>query len=78
MTRFLIVLSLIILTGACSPALQTCPPPQASRCNGHLVELCSPDKEWQKVMDCSSMGTTWKCLPTTEGHACMPSKEVSK
>jgi len=78
MIRFLIVLGLIILMGACSPALLTCPAPQASRCNGRLVELCSPAKEWQVVMDCDNMGDDWECSPVENGHACVPTEEVPK
>lgn len=72
MTRFLIAFSAIILLGACSPALLTCPAPQASRCNGRLVELCSPEKEWQVVMDCDNMGKDWECRPVEAGHTCVP------
>jgi len=78
MTRFLAILTLFLLIPACSPALVTCKTPQTSRCNGRLVELCSPEKEWQVVMDCDNMGEDWECGPVDKGHACVPSKGAQK
>jgi len=59
------VLSLMCLAVLCL-TLVGCPPvckPTMARCQGSIVQVCRPDKKWQKVLDCSKMGggKTWNC-----------------
>lgn len=53
--KFLCILFLMGAFIACNPCK-----PGVSRCNGSVVEICRPDKQWSKVQDCSKLKRTKK------------------
>lgn len=73
MRKIVVALALVLFPGCRSmmPKTESCGVPQASRCSADLVELCSPKGRWVTVMDCTKLGPTWQCFPTTDGPACL-------
>lgn len=64
---------LAVLLSGCHLGLSSQPTcaPKTSRCSSNFVELCSPNGQWLIVMDCSGMGTTWRCEVPSTGPTCM-------
>jgi hypothetical protein len=79
--RCLGILALIALfTYGCHDGCE----PEATRCNGDVVEICNADEDWEKEADCSEiddfgLDLDWTCCvdPADGLHSCLPADECN-
>ena len=78
----ILVSLLLVLAGGCGT---TCPTFKLTRCNGQIVEICSSNKRWARIMDCSQVKPVlpgapnyWHCGQTRTGdgsYSCLPTEK---
>src|SRR5207244_5555546 len=72
MSRVLSVVSVLAALLLCSGCRHDGCEPLASRCDGHVAELCDADRDWIVVADCDEVsrqtGATWVCVTPAPGQ----------
>lgn len=66
---------IVLLASGCATACRT----GLSRCNGAVLEVCGPNKRWQRGVDCSELmdissgrAAAWHCEMSLGGGRCAP------